>query len=122
MKIATLALAAVAAFGLAGTAQAADLVTKPRVHAQPQAETHLCKVARKVDDIPFSEIVAAVNAYHDDALETKSQTLFSRSMRYNWALETSAWCGAAIGYTKTGIVDDEAVRKCACFHWVMIHQ
>lgn len=121
MKIATLALAAAVSFGLAGAAPAADLVVKPRVHAHPQAD-HLCKVARALEDIPFGDIVAAINTYHDEAIQTKYASIASRSMRYNWALETSAWCGTAIGFTKWGTVDDEATRKCACFHWVMIHQ
>jgi hypothetical protein len=121
MKFAALAVAAVAAFAFSGGAEAADLTVKPRIIAKPQ-HAHLCKTTRALEQVPFDEIVTAVNVYHDEAVETKYASIASRSMRYNWALETSAWCGTAIGFTKTGILDDEAVKKCACFHWVMIHQ
>lgn len=123
MKIAAVALSAAFAFALTGTVSAAELTVKPRVVAKPDGHPHLCQKGQRIfTEVPFGDIAAAVAAYHDEALEVKAASVASRSMRYNWALETSAWCGVAIGYTKTGTVDDEAVAKCACFHWTMIHQ
>lgn len=123
MKLAAIALSAVFAFAFTGAVSAAELTVKPRVVAKPHAHPHLCPKGQRIfSEVPFDDIVVAVNAYHDEALEVKAASIASRSMRYNWALETSAWCGVAIGYTKTGAIDDEAVAKCACFHWTMIHQ
>ena len=84
---------------------------------------HLCPQGRQIfTNLAYSEIMAAVTAYHEEAVVATEQSQFSRSMRYNWALETKAWCGSAIGYSWTRSLDEETVAKCACFHYTMIRQ
>jgi len=116
-------LGALVSCALLSPAAAGDLVVKPRVQATPHAPQHLCVRGKSIfSDLAYSEIVAAVTAYHDEAVAAAEQSQYSRSMRYNWALETKAWCGSAIGYSWTRTLDEETVAKCACFHYTMIRQ
>ncbi len=124
-KIAFLAAGVAFAAAFAVPATAAELTVKPRVVAKPDGihHTHLCPQGKRIfTDLPYSHIVEAVYAYHDEAVVAAEQSQFSRSMRYNWALETKAWCGSAIGFSKTRTLDEETVAKCACFHYTMIRQ
>ncbi|WP_102867750.1 hypothetical protein [Pseudovibrio exalbescens] len=36
-----------------------------------------------------------------------------------WAQATRDWCGVAIGYSKEGVWDVEAVNRCLCFRTLM---
>lgn len=122
-KIALFALGAALAAAMSVPAAGGDLVVKPRVQATPHAPQHLCVRGKGIfTDLAYSEIVAAVTAYHDEAVVAAEQSQYSRSMRYNWALETKAWCGSAIGYSWTRTLDEETIAKCACFHYTMIRQ
>ncbi len=122
-KFASLVLSAILAFAVAAPASSADITVKPRVHAVKPHGEHLCLQGKRIfTDLAYSEIVAAVTAYHDEAVAAAETSQHSRSMRYNWALETKAWCGSAIGYSWTRTLDEETVAKCACFHLTMIRQ
>lgn len=123
MKKISLALGAVLAAALVLPAAASDLKVKPRVTTKPDVphNIHLCKQGPRIfTEMSYSEIVDFMYAYHDEAVATAEASIASRSMRYNWALETKAWCGSAIGYSKTRTLDEETFAKCACFHYTMI--
>lgn len=40
----------------------------------------------------------------------------SRRPAYTWANEARLACGIALGYLKTGYLDEESVQKCDCFY------
>ncbi len=124
MNFRSVILGAAVALAIVSPASSADFEVKPRVHAPaPDARAHLCLQGKRIfTDLSYNEIVAAVTAYHDDAVIAAERSQFSRSMRYNWALETKAWCGSAIGYSWTRSLEEETVAKCACFHYTMIRQ
>lgn len=124
MNFKSLVLGIATAIALASPASAADYDVKPRIRAEaPDTRSHLCLQGKRIfTDLSYGEIVAAVTAYHDEAVVAAERSQFSRSMRYNWALETKAWCGSAIGYSWTRSLEEETVAKCACFHYTMIRQ
>lgn len=123
MRIASLVLGLIAALALSLPAAASDLQVKPRKVQRADVQKHLCWQGKRIfTDLSLNEIMDRVYVYHDDAVAAAEQSQYSRSMRYNWALETKAWCGSAIGYSKTRSLDEETIAKCVCFHWTMINQ
>jgi len=119
-KIAILALGAVLAVG--APAAASDLQPKPVVQ-RGEAPKHLCWQGKRIfTELSLNQIMERVNVYHDEAVLAAERSQSSRSMRHTWALETKAWCGVAIGYSKTRSLDEETIAKCVCFHWTMINQ
>lgn len=121
MKIATMLVAA--AVVMTAPVQASDLQGKPFKVSSAEKPKHLCWQGKRIfTEFSLNEIMERVHVYHDEAVAATAQSQFSRSMRYTWALETKAWCGTAIGFSKTRSLDEETIAKCVCFHWTMINQ
>jgi len=123
MKIMQSVLAAAAVLAIGTAASAGGLYAKPQQVSRAGAPEHLCMQGKRIfSALSLNEMMDYVHAYHDDAVAASQSSRSSRSMRFTWALETKAWCGVAIGYSRTRSLDEETIAKCACFHWTMINQ
>lgn len=104
-------LAVVVAATLAGQAVAADLGGSYARQCFGYADSQLIS-------LPNDEIKAIVTEYFDTAKTAMSEpgVLVSRTPAFTWAFEARIACGNAIGYLKTGHVDEVSVQKCDCFY------
>lgn len=96
---------------LVGTALAADPVTGYRSSYCPWHQ------ASDILTLQQSEIEDAVQTYFDQAtaeLASKS-VVASYKPAFVWASEAKFSCNKALGYFKTGTLDEESVQKCDCF-------
>ena len=68
--------------------------------------------------LPQSQIEATVQEYFDMAKAEmgSSSVIISTSPVFTWASETRHACRVALGYFKTGNLDEVSVQKCDCFY------
>ncbi|HEV7719610.1 MAG TPA: hypothetical protein VGO70_11610 [Arsenicitalea sp.] len=59
-----------------------------------------------------------VHQYYDSASAAlrSSSVIHSPSPAFVWASEAKFACGKAVGYFRSGTLDQESVRKCDCFY------
>lgn len=106
-----------AAIMIAGAVSAADLSGAAAGYCLRLVPSAL------LDNPDKGAIRQQIEEWYAQALDVSDSnaTIFSRKPVFTWASEAKVACGKAIGYLKTGEVEEETVSKCDCFHGRMVY-
>jgi outer membrane protein OmpA-like peptidoglycan-associated protein len=71
-----------------------------------------------LNDLGMSELRSELRTRHDAAvtMTQDSNVVRSTDSKFQWASEAKAWCGIAVGYTKSSTKDEESINKCDAFY------
>jgi len=113
MKYRAMLLAAVIGLG-ASPAMAADF-TQPTVEGGGQC---LRAFRSPMLDLPEDQIVSEVGGKYEHALEVSERrsVVYNQSQLFTWASEAKVSCAKAVGFLKSGEVNEEQVSQCDCFY------
>ena len=113
MKIRAILLAA--ALGLSAMpAMAADF-TQPTVEGGGQC---LRAFRSPMLDLPGDQLASEVGGKYEHALEVSERraVIYNQSQLFTWANEAKVSCAKAVGFLKSGEVNEEQVSQCDCFY------
>ena len=71
-----------------------------------------------LNDLGMSELRSELRTRHDAAvaMTQDSNVVRATDSKFQWASEAKAWCGIAVGYTKSSTKDEESINKCDSFY------
>lgn len=116
-SIARSVLAAFCIAGFVGQGVAADLSNIPDVDYCTVAGTSNLVLTENIAELR-TEVVRLM----DESVAVAKSPEWVNSSRpvFVWAAEAKAYCGMAYGYLRTNYKDEDAIKKCECFHARMI--
>ena len=92
----------------------------PAASADFSNHKHYCPVAEHSDLLDFNNdrLFTEVEDRYTESVDVANSDrwIYSKNPAFTWASETKVACGKAIGYLKSGHVNEENVIKCDCFH------